>query len=89
MSGERVEFGGSATYRIVAQGILPAHWRGRVGGMEIIDTTEGDDQPQVTLVGPILDQAALRGVLETLYHLHMSIISIERLKDQGEPKRAS
>ena len=76
----RMEFGGPATYRIVAQGTLPANWRNRVGGMEIIDTTERDDPPQVTLVGVIVDQAALRGIVETLYNLHMPIIRVERLE---------
>lgn len=86
LSGSRDEFGGPATYRIVTQGTLPAHWRDRVGGMEIIDTSEGNYQRQVTLVGPIQDQAALRGVLETLYNLHMPILSVKRLKDQDEPE---
>lgn len=82
----RIEFGGPATYRIVAQGTLPAYWRDRVGGMEIIDTTEGDNLAQVTLIGVIVDQAALRGIVETLYNLHMPIIRVERLQDLGDPR---
>ena len=52
--------------------------------MQINDTTEVGGQPRVTLIGPTLDQVALMGVLETLYHLHMPILSIERLEDEGE-----
>ena len=85
LQGRRIEFGGSANYRIVTQGSLPASWRDRLGGMQIDDTTEVDGQPRVTLVGPILDQAALRGVLETLYNLHLPIVSIERLEDDSDP----
>ena len=86
LPARRIEFGGSATYRIVTQGSLPANWRDRLGGMQINDTTEVGGQPRVTLIGPTLDQAALRGVLETLYNLHMPILSIERLEDEVEPE---
>jgi hypothetical protein len=32
-----------------------------------------------TLVGELADQAALAGVLNTLFELHLSVITVERL----------
>ena len=39
----------------------------RLGGMTITTTSEGDEAPVTTLVGRLSDQAALMGVLNTLY----------------------
>ena len=62
-----VDFGGPATYRIVAQGSLDKDWSSRLAGMDITTTDRGDRRPHTTLVGPILrDQAELNGVLDTL-----------------------
>ena len=46
----------------------------------------GDDQPREPLVGSILDQTALRGVVEILYNLHMPILSMEGLEERTEPE---
>jgi hypothetical protein len=42
---------------------------------------------QTLLAGPISDQAALRGLLEQLWNLNLTIISIERIKN--EPQNSS
>jgi hypothetical protein len=40
------------------------------------------DQGQVTeLVGQVRDQAELAGVLNSLYELHMTLLSVEYLND--------
>jgi len=45
-----------------------------------ITTSEGDGAPVTTLVGRLLDQAALMGVLDTLYnYYHCPILSVEYL----------
>ena len=79
-----VEFGGPATYRIVVQGSLGEDWSGRLAGMDITTTDRGDKSPHTTLVGPIRDQAELNGVIDTLYGLHLSIIKVETIDDEGE-----
>jgi hypothetical protein len=32
-----------------------------------------------TLLGPVRDQAALNGVLNTVYELHLPVLSVEKL----------
>ena len=41
--------------------------------------------PVTTLVGLLRDQAALLGVMNSLYELHLPLVLVERLS--GEPSR--
>ena len=66
-----------ATYRIRVQGLLDASWSPRLGGMAISTTTTPEQGPVTTLVGVLLDQAALAGVLDVLYSLCLPVISVE------------
>jgi hypothetical protein len=36
-----------------------------------------------TLTGNVMDQAALTGVLNTLYELHLPLLSVENLDETG------
>ena len=86
-----LEFDLPATYRIRVKGHLDDRWSDRLGGMEIstIDPVEG--APDTILAGWLPDQAALCGVLNALYDLHLSLVSVElvRLEEDvqgvGEP----
>ena len=71
------EFGGPATYRIVVQGTVSRDWSGRLGGMAITTSSRESGAPQTILLGRIRDQPALRGVLETLYALHLPIVEVK------------
>jgi hypothetical protein len=65
-----------ATYRIQVQGVLDKQWSNRLGGVTI--TTNQARKPPVTVLsGRLLDQAALYGVLNTLYDLHLPLLSVE------------
>ena len=80
------DFGGPATYRVVIQGTVSEDWHRRLGGMEVTTSTLGSDGPRTILQGQIRDQAALHGLLETLYALHLPIlevIMIDRGADSG------
>ena len=68
-----------ANYRIRVQGHLEDHWSDRLGGMVISRAFTKDKNPITILVGYLADQAALSGVLNTLYELHMSLLSAENL----------
>jgi hypothetical protein len=80
-----VDFGGPATYRIVVQGALSESWSGRLADLAITTTSREGGAPHTTLVGPLLDQAQLSGVLDTLHGLHLSILKVERLEDENGP----
>ena len=80
--GKDIDFGGSATYRIVVQGALSADWSDRLAGLVITTATRSGRTPQTTLVGPIRDQHELSAVFETLYGLHLTILEVEKLEDE-------
>jgi hypothetical protein len=50
--------------------------------MTITTARKGDKGEVTTLVGRLRDQAELSGVLNTLYELHLPILSVECLKDE-------
>lgn len=77
-----LEFGGPASYRIVVQGILSPDWFDRLGGLAITTDRRPGRAPQTTLRGHLRDQAALSGVLDTLYCLHLPILSVERVVEE-------
>jgi hypothetical protein len=81
-----IEFGGPATYRIVVQGSLGKEWSDRLAEMEITTTSRGEKTPHTTLLGPIRDQAELSGVLGTLHGLHLTILKVETVDEEGEPE---
>ena len=64
-----------AVYRIKVRGVVPESWIDRLGGMEIVSVTSG----ATTLEGQVRDQAALKGVLDTLYELHLSLVEVTSL----------
>ena len=72
-----LEFDLPATYRIRVKGYLDDRWSDRLGGMEIGAIDRAESGPETMLVGWLPDQAALCGVLNALYDLHLSLISVE------------
>jgi hypothetical protein len=69
----------SATYRIRVQGHLEERWADQLGGMAITMESSAGKPPVSILVGHLADQAALSGVLNTLYELHLPLLSVENL----------
>ena len=72
-----LEFHTPATYRIRVKGHLEESWSDRLGGMAIKGTGQAEGAHETTLVGWLADQAALFGVLNTLYGLHLPLLSVE------------
>ena len=72
-----VTFGGPADYRIVVKGWLSDAAVERLGDMKIA-SVEGEGRETVTtLVGPVRDQAALSSILNSIYGLHLSVLTVE------------
>ncbi len=65
-------------YRIRVEGRLGVDWSDRLGRLQI-STEEIDDRSITTLTGPLIDQASLLGVVNTLHDLRLTILSVERL----------
>jgi len=71
-------------YRIVVQGQLDASWSDWLGGLAVA-TGHGDDGSPVTpLMGPVVGQPALLGILAKLGYLNLTLISVQRAIAQKE-----
>jgi hypothetical protein len=68
-----------AVYEIQVQGELDQGWQQWFNGLDIALTNAGERQPTTTLLGPVADQAALRGMLCKLWDLNLTLISVQRL----------
>ncbi len=64
-------------YCIRVEGRLAEDWSDRLGGLSI--STEDESGCVITtLSGPLIDQASLVGVINTLHDLQLTILSVER-----------
>jgi hypothetical protein len=75
-----VAFDCPASYQISVQGRIDATWSDRLEGMTIYLSSAETDSPVSTLEGELSDQAALAGVLNTLYELPLPVLLVKRLK---------
>ena len=75
------EFDMPASYRITIRGYVRQSWSDRLGGMAFVTCDEASGKPILVLSGWLPDQAALLGVLNTLYNLHCSLLSVELIAD--------
>ena len=68
-------------YRIRVLGFLAENWSERLCGLRIkrckLKHPEG---PVTELVGKVCDQAELSGLLNSLYDLQLTLLSVEHLK---------
>ena len=69
--------GTPATYRIYIRGYLDNDWSNQLGGMAIQHKATKGGTTITTLQGTMVDQAALFGVLNSLYGLGFPILSVE------------
>lgn len=67
------------SYHIRVQGYLDESWSERLAGLAITSGKRGDKKPVTTLSGQVRDQAELAGVLNTLYEMHVTLLSVEYL----------
>ncbi len=80
-SNDQLTFDGPGTYRIRIKGFLDEDRSDWLGGMHIT-TQQGPGGSQIaTLVGRLSDQAALTGILNTIYEMHLPLLSVEHLEE--------
>ena len=78
----KMHFSTPGCYRIEVEGILPPAWFNRLGAMEILTSPEEiisqETNNTVTrLQGKVSDQADLSGILNSLYELHLPLLSVQ------------
>ena len=67
-----------ATYQIRVQGWIGKRWASRFDDMAIVRESAPDGAPVTTLTGTVPDQAALRGMLNQLWDLNLTLISVRK-----------
>lgn len=67
----------ASIYQIRIEGHLGEHWADVFDGLDMTLTDEGD----TLLHGPVVDQAALHGLLRRIRDSGMTLVSIIRLSD--------
>lgn len=72
------KFRKSASYRISVAGHLEEAWQGRLGDLQIVDST---DKSCTVLEGRVRDQAELAGVLQTLHDLQLPLLGVQQLAE--------
>ena len=68
-----------ANYRICALGRIDLTWKDSLEGMAVNIATSQAGDPCTILEGELSDQAALAGVLKTLYELHLTVLTVQRM----------
>jgi len=86
-NGERLKLWTPAIYRIEVEGEVAESWADRLGAMRITTRKRKDQTTVTTLIGRVTDQAELTGVLNTLYELHLPILSVENLTDENNTRK--
>ena len=67
----------SANYRIIVQGTLEESYFDCMGDMSVSLSKRINQAPVTTLSGKVRDQAQLLGILNSLYELHLPILSVQ------------
>ena len=88
-SSRRLLFDLPGRYRIRVHGRLSASWADRLGEMAITVRQAASQEPVTTLTGEVSDQAALMGVLSTLYDMGFPLLKVERLDSAPTVEGAS
>jgi len=74
---KNLKFDTPAVYRIRVKGHIDDSLSDQLNGMVITRAFTAEKQPMTILVGQVMDQAALSGVLNELYELHLSLLTVE------------
>ena len=70
-------------YQIYVEGVLDPQWSDCLAGLAISVREQPARPPVTVLTGPLQDQSALQGVLDTLFMLKMPLLMVERCLPEG------
>ena len=68
-------------YEIRLEGHLDSRWAARFDGMTLSTDSDGS----TVIEGPVIDQAALHGLLRTLYDLGLPLLSVNQVDPTTSP----
>ncbi|MBK6315767.1 MAG: hypothetical protein IPF53_16105 [Blastocatellia bacterium] len=70
-------------YEIRALGAIDEGWSQRLNGLRVRVDRDRRPHPVTTLTGELKDEAALNGVLTTLYSLGLTLLSVRSRRPLG------
>jgi len=76
----------STTYQIRVQGRIGERWSHWFDALTISFEHGRDGIPITMLTGPVVDQADLRGILNKLWDLNLTLISVAQIEVDSEPQ---
>jgi hypothetical protein len=65
-------------YEITFQGKLDESWQNWFANFDFSSKHDPQGNPLTILTGPVLDQAALRGIMNKIWDLNLCVISVYR-----------
>ena len=74
--------GRPARYEIRVRGVLDRRWSGWFDGLQVTSDTSG----QTLIAGPVVDQAALHGLLAKVRDLGLPLLSVQQINPGPEPE---
>ena len=77
--GKDLTFTVPARYCICVKGFLDESWSNRLSGMKIDNQVPDKQNPSAEITGEVRDQTELLGVLNSLYEMHLPLISVNFL----------
>lgn len=80
-----LDFKNAAIYKIVVKGEIRENMSERLWGLQVNIKRSDNHKPITSLVGHIKDQAALAGVLNMIYDMHLTVISVNMLSEIEQP----
>ena len=78
LEDQEIDFKKKAIYKIIVKGVVNKELSNSLLGMQIYK--DRINMAESSIVGVISDQAALSGILNTLYQKHLTVISLNILE---------
>jgi hypothetical protein len=82
--GSRSAHSAAAAYRILVQGRIDERWSEWFNDLVLLPGVDADGKSVTTLSGTLPDQAALRGLVNKLWDLNLTLVSLTRLRAELE-----
>jgi hypothetical protein len=70
-------------YCITVSGLVGEHWSAWLGGLSIEHASASTGAPISRLHGRVRDQSELRGIINRIWDLNLSVVSVVRLSEGG------
>jgi len=85
----KTHFSSPGFYQIEVEGMLPKPWFYRLGEMHVLKASQKKETKVTIMQGRVADQADLSGILNSLYELHMPLLSVKFIGTEIPPADTS